>query len=167
MDVGDIFWMLVPAHVKRSCILVTKIAKTVTNILELSPTHFVANIRHQHRCHSSMSFNRIQILIFTFTQYLENSIANEQPLYLNFQRSFWVLKWDGCEMQIWNLLKCSFCSRSSSWGFLFWTSLSSPSKRFLTKAKSSIFVGIWIDERIRLRSFAHWSWISILQERLI
>ena len=30
--------------------LVTKMAKTVTNILKLSPTHFVSNIRHQHRC---------------------------------------------------------------------------------------------------------------------
>ena len=30
--------------------LVTEIAKTVTNILTLSPTHFVSNIRHQHRC---------------------------------------------------------------------------------------------------------------------
>ena len=31
--VGDIFWMLVP----------------VTNILQLSPTHFVSNIRHRYR----------------------------------------------------------------------------------------------------------------------
>ena len=30
--------------------LVTEMAKTVTNILKLSPTHFVSNIRHQHRC---------------------------------------------------------------------------------------------------------------------
>ena len=30
--------------------LVTKKAKTVTNIFKLSPTHFVSNIRHQHRC---------------------------------------------------------------------------------------------------------------------
>ena len=30
--------------------LVTKMVKTVTNILKLSPTHFVSNIRHQHRC---------------------------------------------------------------------------------------------------------------------
>ena len=29
--------------------LVTKTAKTVTNISKLSPTHFVSNIRHQHR----------------------------------------------------------------------------------------------------------------------
>jgi len=27
-----------------------KKAKTVTNISKLSPTHFVSNIRHQHRC---------------------------------------------------------------------------------------------------------------------
>ena len=30
--------------------LVTKTAKTVTNISKLSPTHFVSNIRRQHRC---------------------------------------------------------------------------------------------------------------------
>ena len=30
--------------------LMTEIAKTVTNILKLSPTHFVSNIRHQHLC---------------------------------------------------------------------------------------------------------------------
>ena len=30
--------------------LVTKTAKTVTNISKLSPAHFVSNIRHQHRC---------------------------------------------------------------------------------------------------------------------
>ena len=28
----------------------TKTAKTVTNISKLSPTHFVSNFRHQHRC---------------------------------------------------------------------------------------------------------------------
>ena len=36
--------------------LVTKKAKTVTNILKLSPTHFVSNIRHQHRCNRSPTF---------------------------------------------------------------------------------------------------------------
>ena len=30
--------------------LVTKTAITVTNISKLSPTHFVSQIRHQHRC---------------------------------------------------------------------------------------------------------------------
>ena len=30
--------------------LVTKTAKTVNNISKLSPTHFVSNIRHKHRC---------------------------------------------------------------------------------------------------------------------
>ena len=39
IDVGD------------TVMLVTKIAKPVTNTLKLSPTHFVSNIRHQHRCY--------------------------------------------------------------------------------------------------------------------
>ena len=30
--------------------LVTKTVKTVINISKLSPTHFICNIRHQHRC---------------------------------------------------------------------------------------------------------------------
>ena len=58
--------------------LVTKMAKTVTNILKLSPTHFVSNISHQHRCspfeapnlknHTSVTFKYELIeplLIFT------------------------------------------------------------------------------------------------------
>ena len=32
--------------------LVTKPAKTVTNISKLLPKHFVSNISHQHRCNS-------------------------------------------------------------------------------------------------------------------
>ena len=55
-DFGDIFWMLVlNANVKRYRMLVTKVAKSVTNILKLSPTYFVSNVRHQHRCSPSIS----------------------------------------------------------------------------------------------------------------
>ena len=35
---------------RDTVMLVTKMTITVTNILYLSPTHFVSNIRHQHRC---------------------------------------------------------------------------------------------------------------------
>ena len=31
-------------------LMLTIIAKTVTDVLQLSPTHFVSNIRHQNRC---------------------------------------------------------------------------------------------------------------------
>ena len=42
--------MLVPdAYVYRLMMLVTEMAKTVTNTLKLSATHFFFNIRHQHR----------------------------------------------------------------------------------------------------------------------
>ena len=59
---GDLFWMLVPdAQVKR--MLVTKMAKTVTNIVILSPTHFVSNIRHQHRCSHMNNCLSIIILV--------------------------------------------------------------------------------------------------------
>ena len=44
-DVGDIFSMLVSdANLKRKLVLGAKMAKTVSNIFELSPTHFVSNI---------------------------------------------------------------------------------------------------------------------------
>ena len=50
-DVGEIFWMLVPdVNIEKGCMLVAKMVKTVINIVELSPTHFVFNIRHQHQC---------------------------------------------------------------------------------------------------------------------
>ena len=50
-DVGDIFGMFVPdANVKRQWMLATKMTKTATNIIQLSPTNSVSNIRHQHRC---------------------------------------------------------------------------------------------------------------------
>ena len=44
------YWtLLVPdAHVERLRMLVTKTAKTITNISKLSPTHFVSIICHQH-----------------------------------------------------------------------------------------------------------------------
>ena len=35
-----------------------KMTKTVTNILKLSPTHFVSNIRHQHRCNRTSCFKQ-------------------------------------------------------------------------------------------------------------
>ena len=51
VDIGDNFWVLVPdAYLKRSRMLVTKTAKTVTKISKLSPTHLVSNSRRQHRC---------------------------------------------------------------------------------------------------------------------
>ena len=40
----------------------TKMAKTVTNILKLSPTHFVSNIHHQHRYNPFISFGATYII---------------------------------------------------------------------------------------------------------
>ena len=50
----------VNANVKR--MLVTEMTKTVTNILKLSPTHFVSNIRQKHRCNRSSSSWTINFL---------------------------------------------------------------------------------------------------------
>ena len=52
LDVSDSISILViyfpDAYAKISRILVKKTAKTVTDIVKLSPTDFVSNIRHQH-----------------------------------------------------------------------------------------------------------------------
>ena len=45
-------WHLLDVDARHQCwekILVTKMARTVTHIFQLSPTHFVFNTRHQHR----------------------------------------------------------------------------------------------------------------------
>jgi len=50
--------MLVPdAYVKRQ---VTTMIKTVTNIFEISPTHFVPNIRQQHQ-HTLLNFFNLYV----------------------------------------------------------------------------------------------------------
>ena len=47
----DIFRILLPeAYVNSKWLMLTKMAKTVTNMFKLSPTHYVSNIRHRHRC---------------------------------------------------------------------------------------------------------------------
>ena len=45
-------------------ILVTIMIKTVNNISKLSPTHFVSNIRHQHRCGPSQISNKTKMFSF-------------------------------------------------------------------------------------------------------
>ena len=47
--VGDIFWMWVPNANEKECWW-PKTTKTVSNTSKMSPTHFVSNISHQHRC---------------------------------------------------------------------------------------------------------------------
>ena len=44
--------------------LVTKMTKTVTNILQLSPIHFVSNIRIQHQCGRLFHFRLTHIKLF-------------------------------------------------------------------------------------------------------
>ena len=52
---GDRFKMLVTEslcwRLFSLCWWFFQCIKSVTNILNVSPTHFVSNIRHQHRCH--------------------------------------------------------------------------------------------------------------------
>ena len=64
---------------------VTKLAETVTNILKLSPTHFVSNMRHQYRCyHDTSGENCVEIItirknitrkLFPFDRKMPYSIA--------------------------------------------------------------------------------------------
>ena len=52
MTIYGCWWNLLNVGARRwfkTWMLVAKMAKTVTNILKLSPTHFISNIRHQHR----------------------------------------------------------------------------------------------------------------------
>ena len=71
--------------------LVTKMAKTATNILKLSPTHFVSNIRHQHRyslvtvpIKALLEFkyqeNRLVQLLLTRSRFYEASYNNGTTL---------------------------------------------------------------------------------------
>ena len=60
--------------------LVTITGKTVTNISKLSPTHFVANVRHQHRCSQSwvtvLSLSPTLDVALTFTAKRDRKIQN-------------------------------------------------------------------------------------------
>ena len=58
--------MLVPdAKLKRYLMLVNKMAKTVTKILYLSPTQFVSNIRHQHRCYPGINGRKLRLTLLS------------------------------------------------------------------------------------------------------
>ena len=84
--------------------LVTKTAKTVTNISKLSPTHFVSNIRHQYRCS--------RCYLFSLKPCLEQSLVS-------FLRAFFVffrVLFDGRLHQYSHLeLKAVLCLH-----FFFW-----------------------------------------------
>ena len=66
-----------------------KMAKTVNHILKLLPTHFVSNIRHQHRCNPQISSwvmlvkisnvgGKIEIVGQKFCHKTTKSVANIQ-----------------------------------------------------------------------------------------
>ena len=84
MDVGDFILVTIfecwcprdmsDAHVKRLRMLVTKTAKTVTNISELSLTHFAPNIRHQHRCYHDNRVKPCKIVVEIITKIILRSI---------------------------------------------------------------------------------------------
>ena len=87
------FWMLVPD------------AYTVTNIFKLSPTHFVSNIRHQHRCslelnmrgyHVSSWRRRVHRLMVRYHLNLETIKVNNifECSWCKLYRSkCWIAKW--------------------------------------------------------------------------
>ena len=89
--IGDIFRMLVSdANAKIERKLVTKTVKTVTNISKLSPTHFVSNIRHQHRCNpQTVINNRHQYWSSPFTLVASKdrfSLSNSSEQFLSSMR---------------------------------------------------------------------------------
>ena len=56
------------------------LAISVTNILNLTLTHFVTNIRHQNRCHPLMLVNLI-ILIHQLNSKKTNLVSSQIPKY--------------------------------------------------------------------------------------
>ena len=54
-----------------------QIAKSVTNILKLSPTHFVSNIRHLHRC--SPFLDLIFYMLHSELHFIMEKIRAEEP----------------------------------------------------------------------------------------
>ena len=55
------------AYVKNIADVGNQMAKTVTIIFKLSPTHFVSNIRHQHRYNNKMKtlLSRFRCILFS------------------------------------------------------------------------------------------------------
>ena len=79
--------------------LVTKMTKNVTNISKVSPTHFVSNIRHQHRCNfqysTSVKLNwksSVFELMLAFLQTTFSNINIYLKTYISYWFSFWVAK---------------------------------------------------------------------------
>ena len=66
-------------------ILVSKTPKTVINIIELLPTHFVSHICHQYRCSRHWRLNMIwkyfQERISTIFLFLENHFLNSSAMF--------------------------------------------------------------------------------------
>ena len=63
--------------------LVAKTAKTVTNISKLSPTHFVSNICHQHRCShiANMHWMHYHLeILFEFGNQIRSNACFEAPV---------------------------------------------------------------------------------------
>ena len=72
--------------------LVTKMAKTVTNISKLSPIHSVSNIRHQHRCSYENSI-ATQVWKSSFVRVKNTEVSSElRHRYVSFFKNH-VKKW--------------------------------------------------------------------------
>ena len=72
-DVGDRIIMLATFFV---ILAIFQCIKSVINILNLSSTHFVYKIRHQHRCHRSESFHSS----YSFVSIWKNDYCTHQIL---------------------------------------------------------------------------------------
>ena len=66
LDVGSTL-LVSDSYIKRYKILVRKTVKTVTNISNLSPTHFISNIRRQHRCSHFEPFKCVYLIQSSFS----------------------------------------------------------------------------------------------------
>ena len=62
--------------------LVTERAETVTNIFKMSPTHFVSNIRHQHRCSPKFLMENKEMVWLSIIRILKIVFSSVPSLYI-------------------------------------------------------------------------------------
>ena len=87
---GDWFEMLVAEslcwRLFSLCWWFSQCIKSVTNISNLSPTHLVSNIRHQHRCNRFLWLNQ-RVFVFAIFQ-LVRLVVKLQKIYSSSQKYF-------------------------------------------------------------------------------
>ena len=101
------WWHILVVDARSWCLKIEdvgdKTAKTVTNISKMPPTHFVSNIRHQHRCSRNLSptsqshfnhnlksksieMNQFKLMHFRRNAHFGNSLHNVIIIYFQWRK---------------------------------------------------------------------------------